>query len=87
MKAKLLSLAGSGLGPQGKGMAYLSVGKAYHGLHHGYTLSVLQRIEGTVVLQRRKVLLPPRRSHLFHNLSLCLGERREEHMRGSSVRA
>ena len=55
MKAKLLSLAGSGLGPQGKGMAYLSVGKAYHGLHHGYTLSVLQRIEGTVVLQRRKV--------------------------------
>ena len=70
--AKLPSPAGPGLSPQGKGTAYLSVGEAYHGLHHGHALSVLQRVEGTVVLKGRKVLLPPCSRHLLHNIGLHL---------------
>lgn len=58
--------------------SYLSVGKAQHGLHHGRALPVLQRVEGAVVLQGGKVLLPPGGRHLSHHFSLHLCERREE---------
>ena len=51
------------------------MGKAYHGLHHGHLLSVLQRVEGTVVLKGGEVLLPPGRGHLFSNFGLYLVKR------------
>lgn len=51
---------------------YLPTGEAQHGLHHGHPLPVLQRIEGTVVLQGRQVLLLPRGRHLSRQLGLHL---------------
>jgi hypothetical protein len=59
----------------GEGLAYLSTGKAYHGLHHGHPLSVLQPIEGAVVLKGRQVLFPPCSCHLFPNFGLHLIKR------------
>lgn len=47
-------------------LRYLCLRVAEHGLQHGYSLAVLQRIEGTVVLQGGLVLLPPSVGYLPH---------------------
>lgn len=70
-KAVLPSVAGVGPAPQGR-TAYLSLGEAQHGLHHGHALPVLQRVEGAVVLKGREVLFPPGSCHLLHHLRLHL---------------
>lgn len=90
-RGPLPSTAGLGLGLRGR-TAYLPVGEAQHGLHHGHALPVLQRVEGAVVLQGRKVLFPPGRCHLPHHVGLHLCKRRKETVtlsgaRGDSVRA
>lgn len=55
-----------------EGDVYLRLCVAQHRLQHGYSLAVLQGIEGTVILHGGLVLLPPRIGHFPHQLSLHL---------------